>query len=399
MENNQIARLRRMRDYGPRSFEVNRSIADLIFTVMNNRSFVPLDTPLLEQTDLFVRKSGGEIAESLYTFSDPGGIAVSLRPEFTPSVIRWFVENVGRESGAHRFQYSGPVFRYGGARGGRNRQFTQCGGELIGVSAPDGDTEILETAAQCLHEVGVAEFHVRVGHIGLVRELVRSQGLSEPLQIFILSNLDVIASGEDTVDSLTYQAAAAGLVHRSDLGHLELPARDDAIPALEALGRSLPGSTGRRSREQIMLRLANRMRKAVPASEFRSALSNVLSLLSTSKNSSGPLESIATVLESNGAPLSGVEDLHSTLDAISRLGERVSVELDLSFVRGRAYYTGAVFEFTSTVGEDEVSLGGGGRYDELVRAFGGPVTPACGFALNLDELALISEIEAVGAPA
>ena len=312
MENNQIARLRRMRDYGPRSFEVNRSIADLIFTVMNNRSFVPLDTPLLEQTDLFVRKSGGEIAESLYTFSDPGGIAVSLRPEFTPSVIRWFVENVGRESGAHRFQYSGPVFRYGGARGGRNRQFTQCGGELIGVSAPDGDTEILETAAQCLHEVGVAEFHVRVGHIGLVRELVRSQGLSEPLQIFILSNLDVIASGEDTVDSLTYQAAAAGLVHRSDLGHLELPARDDAIPALEALGRSLPGSTGRRSREQIMLRLANRMRKAVPASEFRSALSNVLSLLSTSKNSSGPLESIATVLESSGASLSGVEDLHSS---------------------------------------------------------------------------------------
>ena len=399
MENNQIARLRRMRDYGPRSFEVNRRIADLIFAVMNNRGFVPLDTPLLEQTDLFVRKSGGEIAESLYTFSDPGGIAVSLRPEFTPSVIRWFVENVGRESGTHRFQYSGPVFRYGGARGGRNRQFTQCGGELIGISAPSGDAEILETAAQCLHDVGVAEFRVRVGHIGLVRELVRSQGLSDPLQIFILSNLDVIASGEDTVDSLTYQAAAAGLVHRSDLGHLELPARDDAIPALEALGRSLPGSTGRRSREQIMLRLASRMRKAVPASEFRSALSNVLSLLSTSENSSGPLESIATVLESNGASLSGVEDLHSTLDAISHLGERVSVELDLSFVRGRAYYTGAVFEFTSTVGEDEVSLGGGGRYDELVRAFGGPVTPACGFALNLDELALISEIEAVGAPA
>ena len=152
MENNQIARLRRMRDHGPQNFEVNRSIADGIYSVLNERGFLPLDTPLLEQTDLFVRKSGGEIAESLYTFSDPGGIAVSLRPEFTPSVIRWFVENIGSGPGDHRFQYAGPVFRYGGARGGRNRQFTQCGAELIGLSARIGDSEILESASQCLQK-------------------------------------------------------------------------------------------------------------------------------------------------------------------------------------------------------------------------------------------------------
>ncbi len=399
MENNQIARLRRMRDYGPRSFEVNRRIADRIFSVLSDRGFLPLDTPLLEQTDLFVRKSGGEVAESLYTFFDPGGIAVSLRPEFTPSVIRWFAENVGQESSAHRFQYSGPVFRYGGARSGRNRQFTQCGGELIGASAPNGDSEILESAAQCLHEAGVATYCVRLGHIGVVRELVRSQGLSEPLQIFILSNLDVISAGEESVDGLTYQAAAAGLVHRSDLGYLELPTRNDAIPALEALGRSLPGPTGRRTREQIMARLASRMRKAVPASEFRSALSNVSALLNCHETSSDPLESIAKVLESNGASLSGVEDLSSTLQVISRAGDGVTAHLDLSFVRGRAYYTGVVFEFTAMIDGSEVSLGGGGRYDDLVRAFGGPVTPACGFALNLDELALISKIGSVGAPA
>ena len=63
MENNQIARLRRMRDYGPSTFEVNRRIANGIFSVLSDRGFLPLDTPLLEQTDLFVRKSGGEIAE------------------------------------------------------------------------------------------------------------------------------------------------------------------------------------------------------------------------------------------------------------------------------------------------------------------------------------------------
>ena len=399
MENNQIARLRRMRDYGPHSFEVNRRVADVIFSVLSDRGFVPLDTPLLEQTDLFVRKSGGEIAESLYTFSDPGGIAVSLRPEFTPSVIRWFVENAGQEAGANRFQYVGPVFRYGGARGGRNRQFTQCGGELIGVSARGGDSEILERAVQCLSASGVSSYSVRLGHIGLVRELVRSQGLSEPLQMFILANLSAIECGDTGVDNLTEQAAAAGLVFRSGLGNPDLPARDDAIPALEALGRSLPGPTGRRSREQIMVRLASRMRKAVPESDFRAALSNVSALLSSYGTSTDPLKSIAAVMESSGASLSAVEDLSSAFDALSRLNDGVKVELDLSFVRGRAYYTGVVFEFTTMVNGSEVSLGGGGRYDDLVRAFGGPATPACGFALNLDELVLIAQFESTGAPA
>ena len=399
MENNQIARLHRMRDYGPQSFEVNRRIADGIFAALSGRGFLPLDTPLLEQTDLFVRKSGGEIAESLYTFSDPGGIAVSLRPEFTPSVIRWFVENVGRAPGIHRFQYAGPVFRYGGARSGRNRQFTQCGGELIGVSAGLGDSEILESAVQCLYESGVSNYSIRLGHIGLVRELVRSQGLAEPLQMFILSNLDAISDGDVGIDRLRDQAAAAGLVLRSDSGHRDLPARDDAIPALEALGRSLPGPTGRRSREQIMVRLASRMRKAVPESDFRSALSNVSALLSSPKTSSDPLEAISNVMESSGASLSAVEDLSSAYGSVARLGDGIEVELDLSFVRGRAYYTGVVFEFTSMINGSEASLGGGGRYDELVRAFGGPATPACGFALNLNELVLIAQSESVGASA
>ncbi|MCE2456292.1 MAG: ATP phosphoribosyltransferase regulatory subunit [Dehalococcoidia bacterium] len=399
MENNQIAKLRRMRDHGPQNYEVNRRIADGIFSVLNDHSFLPLDTPLLEQTDLFVRKSGGEIAESLYTFSDPGGIAVSLRPEFTPSVIRWFVENIGHEPGNHKFQYVGPVFRYGGARGGRNRQFTQCGAELIGTPAHVGDSEILESAAQCLHESGISNYSVRLGHIGLVRELVRSQGLAEPLQMFILANLDAIEDGEAGIERLTDQAAAAGLVFRSDSEHLDLPARDDAIPALEALGRSLPGPTGRRSREQIMVRLANRMRKAVPESDFRSALTNVSALLNSPTTVSDPLESIAAVMESSGASLSAVDELSSAFGSVSRIGDDVTVELDLSFVRGRAYYTGIVFEYTSKVDGVEASLGGGGRYDDLVRAFGGPNTPACGFALNLDELVLVAQAGSVGASA
>lgn len=270
---------------------------------------------------------------------------------------------------------------------------------MIGVPADMGDSEILESAARCLAASGVSDYSVRLGHIGLVRELVRSQGLAEPLQMFILSNLDAIEEGEVGIDRLRDHAAAAGLIFRSDSEYLDLPGRDDAIPSLEALGRSLPGPTGRRSREQIMVRLAKRMRKAVPESDFRSALSNVSELLNSPSESSDPLATIASVMESSGASMSAVGELSSAFDSVSQLGAGITVELDLSFVRGRAYYTGIVFEFTSNVNRSEASLGGGGRYDDLVRAFGGPASPACGFALNLDELVLATQAESIGAPA
>ena len=65
-----------------------------------------------------------------------------------------------------------------------------------------------------------------------------------------------------------------------------------------------------------------------------------------------------------------------------------SIELDFSFARGLAYYTGVVFEFAGAGGGGAYPLGGGGRYDDLVKAFGGADTPACGFALDLDEISL-----------
>ena len=140
METRLIGRLSHMRDLSPAETDYNLSIAAQAERCLTEAGFRRLDTPVIERTDLFVRKSGGEVSSSLYTFSDPGGISVSLRPEFTPSVIRWFIEN---RPDQNRFYYSGPVFRYGGARGGRFRQFHQVGGELLGVSGAAGDSEIL----------------------------------------------------------------------------------------------------------------------------------------------------------------------------------------------------------------------------------------------------------------
>ncbi len=399
METNQISRLRGMRDYDPTWVEANRSIADKVSSALAEGGYLPLDTPLLEQTDLFVRRSGGEIAGNLYTFTDPGGASVSLRPEFTPSVIRWHIENASERPGARRFRYSGPVLRYGGRGGGRLRQFTQSGGELIGVAEPNGDLEILQRAAQCLAAAGMSNSSLKVGHIGVVRDLVRAQGLSERLRMFTLSNLEQIDRGDgEGIEQLTRKAAAAGLVYPDDCEPSGAPADVDGLArGLDALGASLPGATGRRTPERIVARLVSRMRQASPESEFRSALRSVAALASERGSPSQALDGAARVMESCGASLAALEGLAHTLKEFSEaVGDASDVRLDLSFVRGLAYYTGIVFEFSADAPGGAVSLGGGGRYDELVRALGGADTPVCGFALDVDALARAVAAAAAG---
>ena len=71
-----------------------------------------VSTPIVEDANLFVRKSGGELVTQLYAFTDPGGRAVCLRPEFTSAVIRYYLSLGDTADSPSRFQYFGPVFRY-----------------------------------------------------------------------------------------------------------------------------------------------------------------------------------------------------------------------------------------------------------------------------------------------
>ncbi len=379
-----------MRDLGPEEAETSIAITSRITSVLSQAGFSTLDTPIIEQTDLFVRKSGGEIAGNLYSFADPGGITVSLRPEFTPSVIRWYIENVPQPAEARRYLYSGPVFRYGGVRGSRFRQFPQVGGELIGVPSSAGDVETLLTAARCVESAGISEYTIRVGHIGIIRELVKAQGLSEPLQMLVISNLDEVVPPSNGVDRLLRLASAAGLIGRLDQEPTENRSRADSDgPALEALGHSISIPTGRRTPEQIMARLVSRLQQSASEPEFMAAVENVIRLVSTNGPPSEVVGRVGRLLTDSGASVECVEDLEATLSALVAAGvDETAIHVDMSFVRGLDYYTGIVFEFQTGSDDSEFELGGGGRYDDLVRAFGGADVPASGFALNIDEVVL-----------
>ena len=102
--------LKQFLDRDQNSVSVIRESSDLVLKFLDSRNYISIDTPIIESTDLFIRKASGDISSQLYTFEDPEGISVSLRPDFTASVIR-SLGNRGllNDDDSIKVRYSGPV--------------------------------------------------------------------------------------------------------------------------------------------------------------------------------------------------------------------------------------------------------------------------------------------------
>jgi histidyl-tRNA synthetase len=132
--------------------------------------FSEIRTPILEETELFVRSVGEStdiVGKEMYTFVDKGGRSVTLRPESTAPVARAFVEHNLREQGVPvRLFYIGPHFRYERPQKGRYRQFHQIGAEMFDEPDPTADFELLQMLMRFLGELGFRDLVVRLNTVG-----------------------------------------------------------------------------------------------------------------------------------------------------------------------------------------------------------------------------------------
>ncbi|MDP6420315.1 MAG: HisS family protein [SAR202 cluster bacterium] len=389
-----VGRLTGMRDW--RGADLNRanSMRARIGAATSAAGYIPIETPVLEQVELFVRKSGGEISSSLYSFTDADGVKIALRPEFTSSVIRHYVENCEPDAGPMRFSYGGPVFRHDYGEGGAYRQFTQAGAELVGDSSPAADAEILNLASECLRSAGLGDSVFTIGHLGLMHRVLESFRLSEPVKLFVIANLGRIAHGDGEISDLLARAQTSGLIN--DGGELTFPGVDSDEQVQEMLltlfGDSLAAPLGRRTPEQIVARLVRKARDATDPESFNAAVSLASELGRLNGDPADVLDVAAEVLSKSQVQPDVLEEMRATITHLSDMGFPMSqTTLDLSFARGIAYYTGMVFEAHVTRGEDRVAVGGGGRYDDLVQALGGGNVPALGFAFTIEQILAANE--------
>jgi histidyl-tRNA synthetase len=130
----------------------------------------PIQTPVFEDTDLFLRTSGqgsDVVQKEMYTFADRSDRSLTLRPEGTAPICRAYVEHgLHREPQPQKLYTIAPMYRYGAPGRGRYREHWQLSVEAIGSDDPALDAEIIQLYDTLLHRLGVATYRLELNSIG-----------------------------------------------------------------------------------------------------------------------------------------------------------------------------------------------------------------------------------------
>src|SRR5215469_9474240 len=144
-----IERLRGMRDLSPDLYQQQRQIIDHLQGLLSRAGYSPVDVPILERSDLFQSSFRQERWQNLYTFRLHNRDHC-LRPEYTASICRFYLDQYQEQPLPLRFQYAGPVFRYETPGRGRYRQHMQLGIELFGGQPDYAVAELLQLACDAI---------------------------------------------------------------------------------------------------------------------------------------------------------------------------------------------------------------------------------------------------------
>ncbi len=389
-----IERLRGMDDLLPAMAWPARRAVEALCGVAESFGYQPVDAPLVEQTELFLRKSGEALAPRLYAFTYRGR-DMCVRPEFTASVGRLFVERLQDAPLPQRLYYAGPVLRHEKPQRGRRRQFTQMGLELIGVGGPLADAEIILAACAGLDALGLRDYRLTIGHIGATAEMLAHLKLDRRARSFLLANLENLSRPErgpayvEARLAEQYPPRDGGAAPLSRLiGGAE---RAEARLVLQALLQRLDvdAALGSRPADEIIESLLDHLSRPDQSPLIRQALTLTEELAAQSGPPSRALPAAAELLARERLSEEPLRELSQTVALLQGAGipdERLTI--NLGFGRGLHYYTGMIFEiYAAGPAEVEQPWCGGGRYDDLITAMGGRRrTPACGFAYNVGRL-------------
>ena len=159
-----------MADIMPTDYKIWKEVEEVITAIANFYDFARISTPILEDEDLFVKGTGQStevIEKQMFSFRTKGKEKVVLRPEFTPSIIRAYIEN-GLESRQKpvKLWTLGPLFRYEKPQKGRYRQFHQFDFEIIGDAASATDALLIQLLLNILERLGLKNWRLEVNSIG-----------------------------------------------------------------------------------------------------------------------------------------------------------------------------------------------------------------------------------------
>ncbi len=178
------------RDFLPDEMEKRRFYEDKLRYTAQTFGFREVETPMFEDAELFILRSGPNVIKELYTFEDKGGRQMALRPEMTAPVVRMFVNGMSNEPRPIKVFYFGQCFRYERPQNGRYREFFQFGAEVIGGATPETDAEAIALAHALIGQIGVKDYRIKIGHIGVLRQRITDAGVPDERTAEVLQKLD-----------------------------------------------------------------------------------------------------------------------------------------------------------------------------------------------------------------
>lgn len=308
------------RDFYPDQLAVRSHITAVWRDVARRYGFEEYDGPPLEPLELYTRKSGAEIVEQLYEFEDKGGRHVALRPEMTPTLARMAGSRARSLPKPVRWYSMPQLFRYERKQRGRLREHFQLNMDILGESDVLADAELLAAAVDVCRSLGLGP------------ELVRARLSDRRVLAAIFRHIGV---PDETLEPV-YQV----------VDRLEREPRERLEDRLRELGLGAETVTG--------IFDATRLQGI---EQLRDEFADVPGVAET------------------------VEEMSTYLNHLQALGVGDYVDVDLSVVRGLAYYTGIVFELWDARRELR-AICGGGRYDDLLQLIAGVDMPALGFGMG-----------------
>jgi histidyl-tRNA synthetase len=344
-----------MRDFLPADVRRREFVIGVIKEVYERYGFEPLETPAVENIETLLGKYGEEENQLIFKIlkrgvhESTGEADLALRYDLTVPLARVVAEYRDKLPKFFKRYQIQPVWRADRPARGRFREFYQCDVDILGSRSMLVEAEICAAASEVLTKLGFNDFAVRINHRHALTGVLQAAGIAADKQDAALTSLDKLDKiGREGVEK--------------EFGERGIEA---------AAGASLLDFFG----ELSSLDHAAEIAVSEDAAQKRRALNAAI------------LGRLVEFVGDNELGARGVDELRSIIEFSEAEGIGERIEIDPSLARGLSYYTGAIMEIN--VKDLPGSLGGGGRYDNLVGMFLGEDVPACGFSLGLERIIVV----------
>ena len=314
-------------DFLPKEQKIRNYINEVLKETFMEYGYGSIETPILCYLDMLVDKydENNDLLNEIYKLSDQGGRELGLRYDLTVPFAKFIALNKNNISMPFKRYEIAKVFRDGPVKVGRDREFTQCDADVVGIEGQFIEAELLSLYINAFKKLGI-DIIIKYNNRNLMRGLIKETGVSEEQISKVITILDKMNKITDA-ELRTYL--------------IEIAIENEQIDKL------------------LML--------------FKMDVDKIKDMLKDSTNEELTL---------------GIKEIDTLKGYLEKLGYGEICKVDLTLARGQDYYTGNVFEVYDKSGYLTSSIGGGGRYDKMVTEYinDGEVYPAVGISFGLTSI-------------